>query len=73
MNKLKTQAPLADLRLENHFSFYLLRPQTAGARRWMAEHCPPDGEHTYWCGALLVEPRYLEDLLLNAGHDGLTI
>ena len=50
----------------------LFKPETA-AEAWLDEHCPPDGEHRYWCGALVVEHRYVKSIVRLAAEDGLVI
>ena len=46
--------------LERHgMSLVLVRPTTEEARDWLQENT----EGTWWCGALVVEPRYVLDLL----------
>jgi hypothetical protein len=64
--------PASDFQVESHNSVVLIRPLTDAAREWLDEHCPKDGEHTYYAGALVVEPRYLNDLLIRMDNDGLT-
>jgi hypothetical protein len=51
----------------------LFHPLTDLAREWMGLHCPADDDHQYFCGALVVEARYVEDLLAHAIEDGLSI
>jgi hypothetical protein len=62
-----------DLRVSSHGTISLLHPLTELARGWMGVHCPAGNEHQYFCGALVVEPRYVDDLLDNAVEDGLSI
>lgn len=57
----------ADLTVEHHGSVTLVRPETDAAREWLEEHT--DG--LWHCGALAVEPRYLDDLLAGAADAGL--
>jgi hypothetical protein len=53
------------VRLENHGSLILVHPLTEAARTWLEEHT--DGT---WFGlALVVEPRYLADLLRGLKAD----
>ena len=65
-------SPVKDLRIENHGSICLFRPLTEAACGWLKEHCDSD-EHQYFGSALVVEPRYVEDLAENAVNDGLTL
>jgi hypothetical protein len=64
---------IPDIRVSSQGSVSLFRPLTELAREWMRAHCPADENHQYFCGALVVEPRYVEDLLANAVEDGLKV
>lgn len=61
----------ADFRVTNHFSLFTVEPLTDAARTWLAEHV--SGEATYYGPALIVEWRYLADLMRGADEDGLTV
>lgn len=50
---------MPDLKIENHGSLILVRPLVSDAEIWLRENT--DG--TWYGGALVVEPRYLEALL----------
>lgn len=63
----------ADIRVSYHGSIVLFHPMSCAARSWLEEHCPAGDAHSYWCGALVVEPRYVEDLALHAVEDGLSL
>jgi hypothetical protein len=45
--------------VENHGSIVLVRPDGDFEKEWLKENT--DGQ--WWCGALVVEPRYVEQLL----------
>lgn len=60
---------MTDLRVENHSSIYLVRPETAAGREWLEEHT--DG--TWFGDALVVEHRYVADLVSGAAEDGLGV
>jgi hypothetical protein len=64
---------LLDLTVSSHGSISLFHPLTDLAREGMDAHCPADDSHQYFCGALVVEPRYAEDLLAHAVEDGLCV
>ena len=52
--------------IENHGSLVLVRPLTADVEAWLQEHT--DGQ---WFGnALVVEPRYVGDLVLGLVAEG---
>jgi hypothetical protein len=61
----------ADFTILNSGSVFLFIPLSDGANAWLDEHCSPDGEHTYFGPNLVVEPRYIGDLVNYAIADGL--
>ncbi len=67
---MKTQQ--ADFALLNEGSIFLFMPLTDAARQWLDKHCPADGEHSYVGPNLVVEHRYIGDLVNYAINDGLT-
>lgn len=60
-----------DFRISNHGSIFLLAPETDAAKAWVEEHLPED--RTSWCGATVVEHRYIEDIARGIVADGLTV
>lgn len=62
---------MADIRVENHGSIWLLRPVSERGTLWLDEHTDPAA--TWFGGALAVEPRYVADILEGARNDGLEI
>lgn len=52
--------------IENHGSLVLVRPLDEEAHTWLQENT----EGTWWGGALVVEPRYLEGLLAGMAECG---
>ncbi len=62
---------MADLLVQNHGSIFLLDPVTDLGRGWIADHIPD--EATWWCGAVVVEPRYIGDIVAGAAGDGLQV
>ena len=73
--RYKTKSPDVprgpDIIVEDHGSLVLLRPVTVRAERWIAENVQDDA--MYWCGALVVEPRYVEPLILGMRTEGMVI
>lgn len=61
-----------DLRLENHGSVCILYPETDRGRDWIAENLPED-VMTWGPDGIVIEPRYVGDILQGAEHDGLTV
>jgi hypothetical protein len=60
---------MVDLRFTNHGSIVTMVPETEAGDEWMQEHIG-DGTLT-WGGGVVIEPRYLEDIVLGARADGL--
>lgn len=65
----KTLKKDVDAYVENHFSFFLVRPVSGLGRDWLDEKT--DG--TWFGGALAVEHRYIEDLVAGMRGDGLVV
>jgi hypothetical protein len=67
-----TSSSLApDFNVSHHGSVVLFHPRTELARDWLSEHCSRGADHTYFGAALVVEPRYVNDLVAQAIEDGL--
>jgi hypothetical protein len=62
-----------DFILTNHGSIYLLEPVTEAAREWVAVHL--DGnEHLLYVGdAIVIEPRYVKQIVRGFQQDGLVL
>lgn len=60
-----------DLLIHGGGSVYLLRPATAAGSVWIAMHIPFDAQ---WLGdAVVVEHRYIGDIVAGAFADGLRV
>lgn len=59
-----------DVVVENHFSLYLVRPLTEEAEGWIEDNV---GEHQSFGGAVVVEPRYVNDIVTGMLSDGLRV
>jgi hypothetical protein len=66
-----TSPPQSDLELSGHGTLYLLRPLTSEAHAWVDEHLPDDA--TWFCGAIVVEHRFIGDIVRGAIADGLVV
>ena len=64
-------SPTADFEVENHQSIFLLRPLTPAAESWIQECLPPDC--TYFGSAVVVEPRFIADIVHGIQNDGLAV
>lgn len=68
---LISQTLKPDLRVENHFSLFLLWPLSERADVWIEENVSEDRQ---WFGtALVVEPRYVTALVEGMISDGLIL
>lgn len=61
----------ADVRVQNHISLVLVRPLNDAADQWLREHVQADA--TWFNGSVVVEPRYLDDLVAGMIGDGLEV
>ncbi len=61
-----------DLRTECHGSIYLLRPLTDAGREWIEENINLEEAQT-WGGAVVVEHRYIWDIVAGAEMAGLLV
>ncbi len=60
-----------DFSLSDHGSIVLLHPLTFAARAWVEEHIDPD--HQEWAGSVVIEPRYVLDIVRGIEADGLEV
>jgi hypothetical protein len=62
---------MADLLVHGGGSVYLVRTVSPFGAAWVDEHIPADA--MWFGGAVVVEHRYVADLLYGAADDGLCI
>jgi hypothetical protein len=62
---------MSDFYLSDHGSVVLLSPRTDEAVAWVAEHIPDDAQR--WAGGIVIEPRYVADIIAGLQADGLTV
>jgi hypothetical protein len=60
-----------DFEVSGGGSVYLLHPLTRAARDWVDEHLPEDA--TWWCGAVVVEHRYIGPIVGGAIAAGMVV
>lgn len=60
-----------DVLVANHGSIALVRPVTDAAERWLDDHVDPDAPT--FGRAIVVEPRYLPDLIAGMTAAGLAV
>lgn len=65
-------SPTFDLIFENHFSLFLIRPASKIGQQWLDENVG-DSETQTWCGAVVCEPRYVEQIYFGAVEAGLAV
>jgi hypothetical protein len=61
-----------DVRVHDDGTRALVKPETDLARDWIRRHVSPDGDQPHW-PTLIVEPRFLDDLLVGMFNDGLRV
>jgi hypothetical protein len=69
---LKTH-PRIDFSLENHGSVFLLKPLTSVAISWVEEHIGRDNGFQPYFPTIIIEHRFVEDILDGIQNDGLEV
>lgn len=65
---MSPNTPAMKVSVENHGTIALVRPLDSTAREWLEEHTLEEAQ--WFGGALVVEPRYLENLIDGFTADG---
>jgi hypothetical protein len=65
-------SPVVDLRFENHFSLFLIRPCSEIGQQWLDENVGDESTLTFG-NAVACEPRYVEAILHGAIEAGLEV
>ena len=60
-----------DIRIANHGSLFTATPVTDAGRDWIDENV--GGETQWWCGGLVVEHRFIDNLVDGMVGDGLEV
>jgi hypothetical protein len=63
--------PTIDFIVSDEGSIFIFTPVTLAAREWVAEFLPKDAMH--WAGGVVVEHRYISDIVSGAHRDGLVV
>ncbi len=66
-------SPTADFELQNHGSIFLLIPQTLSARVWIDDHIGKDNGYQPHYPTVVVEHRYIADIVAGIQDDGLAV
>jgi hypothetical protein len=66
-----TRAGRADIAVENHGSLVLLDPLSQRAAQWLHDVVSEGAQ--WWGRALVVEPRYVVDIVRGAVENGLRV
>jgi hypothetical protein len=66
------QSKQPDFRVDNHGSILVLKPLTAAAKEWVADHLAHPETQT-WGGGTVVEPRFMEAIVQGIQDDGLEV
>lgn len=63
---------MTDFKLNNHGSLCILIPVSEEAKAWGEEHLVHP-ETITWCGAYVVEPRYIAEVVGNIESEGMVV
>ena len=66
-------SPTVDFLCENHGSIFLLKPLTPSATSWIEEHIGQDNGFQPYLPAVVVEHRYIADIVEGIQNDGLAV
>jgi len=66
-------SPTADFELQNHGSIFLLIPQSTSARIWVHDHIGKDNGYQPDYPTVVVEHRYIADIVEGIVADGLVL
>ena len=62
-----------DFLVENHGSIFLLKPLTLLATSWVEEHIGEDNGFQPYFPTIVVEPRFIADIVKTILSDGLAV
>jgi hypothetical protein len=72
-NKQSGTSPTADFELQNDGSVFLLIPQTPSAHVWIDGHIGKDNGYQPHYPTVVIEYRYVSDIVEGIQNDGLTV
>jgi hypothetical protein len=62
---------MTDFTIANHGSIFILTPLTDDGDEWVSQHIPEDAAR--WGGGIVVEARYIDDIVEGIRDDGLIL
>jgi predicted Zn-dependent protease len=62
-----------DFTVENHGSIFLVQPQNKQAIDWVDQHIGQDNGYQPYFPAVVVEHRYIADIVAGIQNDGLAV
>lgn len=62
---------VTDIMVQNHGSIVLVYPVSSEAREWIEQNVSDESQ--WFGGGLVVEPRYVENLIQGMLNDGLVV
>jgi hypothetical protein len=66
-------SPTIDFLCENHGSIFLLKPLTPSATSWVEEHIGQGNGYQPYLPTVVVEHRYIADIVAGIQNDGLAV
>ena len=72
-NKQSGNSPTPDFEVQNHGSIFLLKPQTDSAVSWVEEHIGQDNGYQPMWPSVLVEHRFIAEIVAGIQDDGLAV
>jgi hypothetical protein len=63
---------MSDFTIQNEGSIFILYANTDAAKQWVADHIPADAQ-TWGTNGVVVEHRYIGDIVAGAQGDGLIV
>ncbi len=66
-------SPTPDFEVQNHGSIFLLIPQSTSARIWVDDHIGRDNGYQPYYPTVVVEHRYIADIVEGIQNDGLVV
>lgn len=62
----------SDFEVHNHGTISILYPRTPAAEEWAFQNLPSDAQR-WGVNGIVIEHRYVQDILFGINNDGLTV